>query len=80
MSVSFLGVATTEFHHDSETSTDVTACQSDACFKREITYEAPTEQMIALIDISQSCRQEIRVIKITIVAICVYRIITFPKV
>ena len=40
---------------------DVKACNSEACFVRDITYSAPLSQMVALIDISEQCNQEIMV-------------------
>ena len=49
--------------HDSEATIDVGNCNNPGCYSRTINYVngATTKQLVALIDISTSCRQSIRV-------------------
>ena len=49
--------------HDSEATIDVGNCNTPGCYSRAINYAggATTRQLAALIDLSTSCRQSIRV-------------------
>jgi len=49
--------------HDSEATTDVRNCNAAGCYSRSINYAggATMRQLAALVDISASCRQSIRV-------------------
>ena len=58
--------ATTLVSHDSEATIDVGNCNTPGCYTRAINYAggATTRQLAALVDLSISCRQFIRVRKI----------------
>ena len=49
--------------HDSEATIDVGNCNDPGCYSRPINYVggATSKQLAALIDLSTSCRQSIRV-------------------
>ena len=48
--------------HDSEATIDVGNCNTPGCYSRAINYGgATTRQLAALVDLSTSCRQSIRV-------------------
>ena len=53
----------TQVSHDSEATIDVGNCNAAGCYSRVINYAGGTtaRQLAALIDISASCRQSIRV-------------------
>ena len=53
-------VATTRVSHDSEMKTEVEHCIDPGCYSRKINYDAPLEQIQSLIDLSESCTQQIR--------------------
>ena len=50
----------TKISHNSEDNIKVGHCEDPGCYSREITYEAPMEQIQSLIELSKSCSQEIR--------------------
>ncbi|CAG0886202.1 unnamed protein product [Darwinula stevensoni] len=52
-------VSTIVLHDSMEVDTEIDHCADPGCFSRNITYEASLKQMVALIDRSQSCYQEI---------------------
>ena len=49
--------------HDSEVTIDVGNCNDPGCYSRPINYfgSATSKQLAALIDLSTSCRQSVRV-------------------
>ena len=55
----FAGKAVTQISHDAEDDSPITSCLSPDCFKKDLAYKAPLEQMEALIDLSESCEQDI---------------------
>ena len=56
------GKVITEISSDADDYIDITPCNSEACFVRDVTYSATLPQMVALIDISKNCRQTFAVI------------------
>ena len=50
----------TKISHNSEDNIKVGHCEDPGCYSREITYDAPMEQIQSLIELSKSCSQEIR--------------------
>ena len=59
----FLNEGTTLVSHDSEATIDVGKCNDSGCYSRVIKYAdgATKRQLTALVDISASCGQSIRV-------------------
>ena len=55
------GKVYTEIPSDAQEFINITKCDSEACFKRNITYGAPMEAIRALIEISEGGRQEFKV-------------------
>lgn len=53
--------------HDSEAITDVGNCNDPGCYSKIIKYNATIKQLAALVDVSISCRQSIRVINSIII-------------
>ena len=58
------GKVITEISSDADDYIDITPCNSEACFVRDVTYSATLPQMVALIDISKHCRQTFAVINV----------------
>ncbi|XP_035659048.1 neurexin-4-like [Branchiostoma floridae] len=54
------GAGVTIIGHDSETRTHVQGYENPGSYKRTITYEASMDQLRALIDASESCKQFVR--------------------
>ncbi|XP_066268704.1 contactin-associated protein-like 2 isoform X1 [Branchiostoma lanceolatum] len=54
------GAGVTIFGHDSETRTHVHGFEHPGSYKRTVTYEASVDQIRALIDASESCKQFIK--------------------
>ena len=56
-------LGSTQVSHDSEATIDVGNCNTPGCYTRGINYTggATSRQLAALIDLSTSCRQSIRV-------------------
>ena len=50
----------TKISHNSEDKINVDHCEDPGCYSKEITYEAPMEQIESLIELSKSCSQEFR--------------------
>ncbi len=51
---------TTEVRHDSESTVAVERCPSQGCFVHQVNYDGATvEQILELIEASESCWQEI---------------------
>merc|ERR1711892_443611 len=50
----------TEISHNSEEKTEVELCHDPGCYRRKIIYEAHPDQIQALIELSDSCDQNIR--------------------
>ncbi|CAG0894610.1 unnamed protein product, partial [Darwinula stevensoni] len=46
--------------HDSMGNTEIDHCADPGCYRRVVGYEATMKQMVALIDQSESCQQQIR--------------------
>ena len=55
----FAGKAFTEISHDADTDSTISSCLSPDCYKKDVVYRAPLEQMEALIDLSEACKQQI---------------------
>ena len=53
-------LVTTMVSHDSEQKIEVSHCADPGCYSRKINYDAPLEQIEALIDLSELCTQQIR--------------------
>ena len=49
----------TQISHNSEEKIEVTHCDDPGCYSRPIIYDSPTEQIKALIELSESCSQQI---------------------
>ena len=54
------GRAITEVLHNSEEAMKVEKCETPGCYKHNIVYTAPHDQMQALIQLSENCEQTIR--------------------
>ena len=52
--------AYTEISHDSEIKIEVDHCHDPGCYSRKINYDAPIQQIQALIELSKYCEQNIR--------------------
>lgn len=50
---------TTEILHDKEFPVDITPCEEDFCYRLNVTYTAPMDQITALMDLSETCYQDI---------------------
>ena len=61
MSYPLSGKVVTEITNDVSEYVNVTTCNSEACYVRDINYSASLAQMVALIDISENCRQKFTV-------------------
>ena len=53
------GSVSTIISHDSEVKIEVGHCTDPGCYSRQITYDAPMEQIQSLIELSNTCSQEI---------------------
>jgi len=53
------GVASTLISHNSESETQVINCKDPGCYARKIEYNAPMKQIESLIELSESCQQDI---------------------
>ena len=53
------GVASTLISHKSEGETQVINCEDPGCYARKIEYNAPMKQIESLIELSESCQQDI---------------------
>ena len=53
------GSVSTIISHDSEVKIEVRHCTDPGCYSRQITYDAPMEQIQSLIELSNTCSQEI---------------------
>jgi len=47
--------------HDTEAVTDVGKCAPPGCYSTNVTYSVSFKQVVALADISENCKQLIRV-------------------
>ena len=54
------GLASTKMSHDSEERTQVQHCEDPGCYSKKITYDAPLTQIQSLINLSDTCSQEIK--------------------
>ncbi|XP_076812525.1 contactin-associated protein-like 4 isoform X1 [Clavelina lepadiformis] len=54
------GVAETIVHHDSETEITISKCEPSRCYNRKVDYQLSIDQVAALVDVSTSCRQFIK--------------------
>jgi len=50
---------TTQVMHDHEFVVDIPHCEDDYCYRLNISYSAPLEQITTLIELSETCDQEI---------------------
>ncbi len=53
----------TQVHHDSESFVNISHCDTEDCFVLNLQYQSTMNQMINLIDLSESCSQEFAVRK-----------------
>jgi len=51
---------TTQVMHDHEFVVDIPHCEDDYCYRLNLSYSAPLEQITNLIELSETCDQEIR--------------------
>jgi len=51
---------TTQVMHDHEFVVDIPHCEDDYCYRLNISYSAPIEQITTLIELSETCDQEIK--------------------
>ena len=51
---------TTVLHDHGDEDISVTHCKESGCFVQEYKYEAPIEQIVALMELSEECSQNIR--------------------
>ena len=61
MFMNYTGKVYSEISNDAQTNITITPCNSEACFMRNITYNAPAEAIQALKEISEGGRQEFKV-------------------
>ena len=54
------GSVSTIISHDSEETIEVGHCTDPGCYSRQITYDAPIEQIQSLIELSNTCNQQIK--------------------
>ena len=54
------GSVSTIISHDSEETIEVGHCTDPGCYSRQITYDAPIEQIHSLIELSNTCNQQIK--------------------
>ena len=54
------GSVSTIISHDSEVKIEVGHCTDPGCYSRQITYDAPKEQIQSLIELSNTCNQQIK--------------------
>ncbi|XP_078481990.1 contactin-associated protein-like 4 [Ciona intestinalis] len=50
----------TRIVHDAESEIQVSPCEDPLCYRRNITYEVPMSQIVALITASRHCRQFVK--------------------
>ena len=53
-------IVSTRISHNSEEKLEVEHCHDPGCYFRHVFYDAPMEQIQALIELSESCQQEIK--------------------
>ena len=51
---------TTVLHDHGDEDISITHCEESGCFVQEYNYEAPTEQIISLMELSEECSQKIQ--------------------
>ena len=54
------GLVYTKISHNSEEKTTIEPCKGAGCYSRKISYDAPTEQIQSIVQLSYMCFQEIR--------------------
>ena len=60
---SFQFYAETIIRHDSMDEVEFSGCEPNYCYQRDVTYSATLQQIVALIDASEECRQFIKVMR-----------------
>lgn len=60
----FRHLGSTSVLHNSEATTNVRKCSSPGCYSQPIEYSASSRQIAVLAELSQGCRQSIKVINV----------------
>ena len=59
--INFLGEGITVFMHDKNNTQEIDKCSSDNCYRLNLQYSNPMDQIRAVVSKSQTCKQHINV-------------------